>query len=160
MWCYGHTSPDTQMSTGKAGLYFIPSDILIREFLHNYIHLTKFSPIRGSRVTLLKPTALHWIYSGSQAPGKPLQQPGLHSNSTTPEEILAVCLTVTGVRSARWFSMAWTFAEMQGTDSRRKGGRRHFIKMLFSHCKSSKRVKTWQTPTDHRCLGSNTELKG
>lgn len=119
------------MPLGKAGFYFVPSDVLIRKFLRNYIHLTKFFSVRRSRVILLKPTALHWIYSGSQAPGKPLQGPGLHPNSTTPEEILAVCPADTGMGSARWFSMAWTFAEMQGTDSRRRGGRRHFIKMFF-----------------------------
>lgn len=115
----------------RAGFYFVQSDVLIRKFLHNYIHLTKFCPVRGSKVILLKTTALHWIYPGSQAPGKPLQWPGLHLNSTAPEEILAISPAVTGTGSARWFSIAWTFAEVQGTDSRRKGGRRHLIKMFF-----------------------------
>lgn len=157
MWCYGHTSPDTKMPIGKAGFYFVPSDVLIRKLLHNYVHLTKFCPVRGSRVILLKPIAMPWIYSGSQAPRKPLQGPGLHSNSTTPEEILAVCTAVTGVRSARWLSTAWTFAEMQGIDSRRKGGRRHFIKMFFPLQEQQK----GQNMTDsHRCPGSNTQLKG
>lgn len=118
------------MPFGRAGFSFVQFDVLIRKFLHNYIHLTKFCRVRGSRVILLK-TALDWIYPGSQAPGKPLQGPGLHLNSTTPEEILAITPAVTGMGSARWFSMARTFAEVQGTASRRKGGRRHSIKMFF-----------------------------
>lgn len=74
------------MPFGRAGFSFVQFDVLIRKFLHNYIHLTKFCRVRGSRVILLK-TALDWIYPGSQAQAYTLIL--LHQRRSLPSPLLS-----------------------------------------------------------------------